>query len=243
MYPGTRRHRLRIAVAIVAGVLGLTAFLLVAEVGAGPHPAHENTNPPPVPDLFGTPAASSPAKTPLAVPAGPVQVVQGTDLVNGVYLGYPHTITGAISAADQFAIQLGSTLDPGQVAAVMRLVADPSYPQGPQQFAAGMAGTRTDLGIPASGPVPDGDSLVLEPAEYQLRDASADQVTVLLLSDFIATTVADGTQSQVGVYPLRMHWTDGDWKILAPGSTDYSGLAADPDSSQAVSKGWQEVSP
>jgi hypothetical protein len=243
MYPGTRRHRLRIAIAIVAGVLGLTAFLLVAEVGAGPHPAHENTNPPPVPDLFGSSAASSPAKTPLAIPTGPVQLVQGTDPIEGIYLGYPHTIVGAISAADQFAIQLGSTLDPGQVAAVMRLVADPSYPQGPQQFAEGMASTRADLGIPASGPVPDGDSLVLEPAEYQLRDTSADQVTVLLLSDFIATTPADGTQTQVGVYPLRMHWADGDWKILAPGSTDYSDLAADPDSSQAASKGWQELSP
>jgi hypothetical protein len=243
MYPGTRRHRFRIAVALVAGVLGLTAFLLVAEVGAGPRPAHENTNPPPVPDLFGSSGASSPASTPVAVPTGPVQLVQGTDLVNGVYLGYPHTIVGAISAADQFATQLGSTLDPDRVAAVMSMVADPSYRQGSQQFADGMTSTRADLGIPASGPVPDGDSLVLEPVEYQVRDVSADQATVLLLSDFIATTPSDGTQTQVGVYPLRMHWAQDDWKILAPGSADYSELAADPDSSQAASKGWQELSP
>jgi hypothetical protein len=124
----------------------------------------------------------------------------------------------------------------------MHLVADPSYPQGPQQFEQGMASTRAGIGIPASGPVPDGDSLVLEPVEYQLRDVSADQVTVLLLSDFMVTIPASGTQTQVGVYPLRMHW-DGDWKVLAPGSTDYSHLAADPDSSQAASDGWQELSP
>jgi hypothetical protein len=237
------RHRLRTVIALVVGVLGLAAFLLVAEVGAGPGPAHENTNPPPVPDLFGSPSASPSQAPVLTVPSGPVQLVQGTRLVDGVYLGYPHTIIGAISAASQFAEQLGSTLDPVRVATVMRLAADPSYPQGPQQFEQGMASTRTELGLPASGSVPGGDSLVLEPVEYQLRGASVSQVTVLLLSDLVFTSSVGGAQTQVAVYPLRMHWAEGDWKILAPASTNYSSLAASPGTAQATGLGWQELSP
>jgi hypothetical protein len=125
---------------------------------------------------------------------------------------------------------MGSTLDPGRAAAIMRMTADPSYSQGPQQAAQGALNDRHDLGLPASGPVPGGASLVLDPAEYQVRDVSADQVTVLLLADYVSTVPGQGTQTSIGVFPLRMHWAEGDWKILPPGSADYSGLAAGPGS-------------
>lgn len=249
MYPSRIdriRRGIKIAIGVSAGLLLFTAIGLVIETALSPQPK-ENTLPPPVPDLFGsTPAPASPTPAATAtVPAltGPVQVIQGSQLISGVYLGYPHSTQGAVSAADQFATQLGSTLDPDRAAAVMRLTADPSYPGGPQQFAQGVAGERQDLGLPASGPVPAGASVVLDPVEYQVQDVTASQVTVLLLCDYVTTLPGAGTQARVSVYPLRMHWAQGDWKILTPASTSYSGLGAEPGSAQAASDGWQELSP
>lgn len=238
-------HWIRTGIAAAAGLLLMTAIGLVVEVGTGPHPAPEYT-PPTVPDLFGGSGAPPPSPAASATePAlsGPLQLIQGRDLVNGVYLGYPHSTQGAVSAAAQFATQLGSTLDPDRVAAVMRMTADPSYPQGPQDFAQGMTSTRQDLRLPASGPVPAGVSMVLEPVEYQVRGITPDQVTVLLLSDVIITMPAQGTQTRIAVYPLRMHWAQGDWKILAPGNASFIKLAAEPGSAQAASDGWQELTP
>jgi hypothetical protein len=68
-------------------------------------------------------------------------------------------------------------------------------------------------------------------------------VTVLLLADYVITVPAQGTQTRIAVYPLRLHWAEDDWKILDPGSTSYSGLSAEPGSPQAASDGWQELSP
>jgi hypothetical protein len=245
MYP-SRTYRIRrgikIAIGVSAGLLLLTAIGLVIEVALSPHPK-ENTLPPPVPDLFGSPSVSAtPAPTGPAL-TGPVQVIQGSQLINGVYLGYPHSTEGAVSAADQFSTQLASTLDPDRAAAVMRLAADPSYTVGPQQFAQGIISERQDLGLPASGAIPSGTSVVLDPVEYQVRDVAADQATVLLLCDYVTTQPAQGTQTRIAVYPLRMHWAEGDWKILAPSGTTYTNLAAEPGSPQAASDGWQELSP
>ena len=237
--PARFRRGVRYGIAAAAGILLLAAIGLVVEVAMGPHPAG-TTQPPPIPDLFGSPGASS---APTSQPPGLLHLIPGRQLQDGVWVGYPHSTAGAVSAADQFASQLASTLDPGRAAAVMRLVADPSYSQGPQQFAQGMASARADLGLPGTGSLPGGTSAVLDPAEYQVRDATPDQMTVLLLSDYVVTTPDSGTQTRILVYPLRMHWADGDWKILAPGNATYPGLAVQPGSPEAASAGWQEVSP
>src|SRR6202044_2570724 len=98
----------------------------------------------------GTVGGGSPALS------GPVQVVQGREQVNGVYLGFPHTTAGAVSAADYVVSEVFSTLDPDRAAAVMRLTAAPSYASALQQAAQGVISDREDLGIWASGPVPAG---------------------------------------------------------------------------------------
>jgi hypothetical protein len=244
-----RRHRIRrgirIAIAAAAGLLLLTAIGLVIEVAAGPHPKG-STQPPPVPDLFSgygqTPAPAASSAGP--APAGPMQVLQGRELVNGVYLGYPRTSQGAVSAAVEFMRDIGSTLDPDRTAAILRLTADPSYPQAPQQFAQGTITTRTLLGLAGTGLVPAGTSVVLQPAEYQVKDVTASQVEVLLLADYDVTLPGQGTQAKTGIYPLGMHWAEGDWKILPPETTvDYSSLLTQPGTAQAAADGWQELQP
>ena len=233
------RKRLKISIALAAGVLVLAGGMLIFSVlTQGPQPPG-TTEPPPVPDLFGSTSPSAAQTT-----AGPMRILQGSQMVNGVRLGYPHTIQGAVSAADEFARDIGSTLDPDTAAAILRLTADPSYPQGPQQYAQGVITTREVLGLPASGPVPDGASAVLQPVEYQLRDVSADQATVILLTDLDITLPGQSTAAKVSLFPLQMHWADGDWKILAPQQTgDLGSLLTQPGTSQAAKAGWQELSP
>jgi len=226
----------------LAGVSVLAVIGLVIEAGLTSHDGKPQAIPPtslPVTQW----QAMSPRQSATANPTltGPVQVASGTQEINGVSLGFPHSTVGAVSAADALASEVGSTLDPDRAAAVMRMVADPSFPKGPQQAANGVAGDRTALGIQASGPVPQGYDLEVSPQEYQVRDVRADRVTVLLLSDIIATTPGGGTTTKVGVFAVAMHWAQGDWKVLPTPATDYSGLTAEPGSAQAASRGWQEL--
>ena len=127
---------------------------------------------------------------------------------------------------------------------MLRLTADPSYPSGPQDFAEGTISERQQLGLPATGPLPPGASIVLDPVEYQVRDVTPNQVTVLLLADDVLTLPNQGSQTRVGVYPLRMHWAEDDWKILQPDTrTSYAQLSAVPGTAQAAGLGWQEMTP
>jgi hypothetical protein len=231
------RRGIKIAIAAAAGLLLATAIGLVIEVALGPHPKY-STLPPPVPNLF-----SAYGTTPSPA-AGPMRVLQGSQLVDGIRLGYPHTTQGAVSAADEFMRDIGSTLDPDRAAAILRLTADPSYPQGPQQYAHGVVTTRNILGLPTSGPLPDGASTVLQPVEYQVKDLTADQAMVLLLADYDITLPGQGTQAKIGLYPLGLHWAVGDWKIVAPETNlDYSSLLTQPGTAQAAADGWKELSP
>jgi hypothetical protein len=258
-----RRHPLvRGVLLFIIGVLVVTAIGLA--VGAGRDsgqrpqafppaalpvppwdaPAPAATQPPPALSVA-SPRTASPSKAspyPIATAlSGPVHVVQGARLADGVYVGFPHSTAGAVSAADEYATAILSTLDPAQAAAVMRLVADPSFTQGPQQAAQGATATRQVMGIAASGPVPAGASFEMVPVECQVRDVRPDAVTVLLLSDFITRTPAQGTQDRVSVFPVALHWADGDWKVLPSPATDYSGLDAQPGSPQAAALGWLQL--
>jgi hypothetical protein len=245
MYRTSRvRRRLRWIAAYLAGVCVLAVIGLVIEAGLASKDGKPQAIPPAalptaqweaLSPTHGAMASPSPAFT------GPVQVIAGSQAVNGVWLGFPHSTIGAISAAAALASEAGSTLDPDRAAAVMRMTADPSYADGPQQAASGAVSDRTALGLPASGPVPEGYGLDLSPQEYQVRDVSADRVTVLLLADIIATTPGQGTTTKVGVFPVALHWAQGDWKVLPTPATGYSGLIAEPGSAQAASLGWQEL--
>jgi hypothetical protein len=250
MYPGNRPRRrwLRWLLIYFAGVAALLTAGLVIEAAVTPGPTGPQAFDPVVPALppaSGSPAAPKPAPTASsAAPlSGPVTVATGSELVNGVELRFPHSTVGAVSAAADTAGEVFSTLDPDRAAAVMRLTADPSYPGAPGQAAAGAASDRQSLGIPASGPVPVGYSLVVQPVEYQVRDVTADSATVLLLCDFTTTQPGTGTQSRVGVFPFRMHWADADWKVADPGGASYVNLAAEPFSPRAAALGWQELLP
>jgi hypothetical protein len=234
----------RVLPLVVLGVIGLLALVAVGvavESALSPRKS-ENTRPPAADPLPG--ASNSTPSTPNAeksAAGGPITLVQGSTLINGLYVGYPHSLTGAVSAAVEYWTQLGSTLDPDRAATVARLAANPTWTSAPNTFAEGPTNTRQTLGLATSGPIPTGASVQLEPVEYQVRAATTNTVTVLLLSDYTTTTTAEGTTTHVGVFPLDMIWTAGDWKIADANSQDETSLAALPGSAQASADGWQEM--
>lgn len=242
-----RRHRWTFwFLAWFFGTLALMVIGLVVEQLTAPPPPSPLSEIPTAPATSPSPRTAAPPGTPRSSgPAltGPLRVLQGRQQVNGIELGWPHSTTGAVSAADAAVTEVFSTLDPDRAAAVMRMIADPSFADAPQEAAQGPANVRKHLGLPASGPVPAGASVQAEPVEYQTRGVTADTVTVLLLCDYITTAPEQGTTTRAAVFPVPVHWAAGDWKVLPLAGTDYSGLGAEPDSPQAASLGWQDLEP
>lgn len=239
--PRTARRRLLLALA-AAALLAATAVLLLAAPrhrggGAAARPSA------PAATLAASPAASPGAEATEGTPnIGPITLLSGKSLVQGVYLGYPHTTAGAVSAADQFATDFLSTLDPDRGAAIARLIADNSYPDAPAQFAASVQASRQHLGLPATGAVPPGYAMTAVPVMYQLRDVRPDSITVLFLLDLSTATPTAGSQTQLAVVPFAVHFDGADWKMLTPVDGDpYLALSASPDTADATAKGWADL--
>src|SRR5204862_3059028 len=77
---------------------------------------------------------STPTGTPVAT-RGSLTVVHGARMVNGVGVGYPHSLTGAVSAAVEYYSQLGSNLEPQRGTVLGGLIAVASWTDAPQTFA------------------------------------------------------------------------------------------------------------
>lgn len=181
-----------------------------------------------------------PATTPLSPPSGAVTLVHGTRTTDGIETGYPHTAIGAISAAAQYLGAAASTLDPDYAASVMRVAGDPADGSLPTALADSTVKLRADLHLPTSGPLPPPTSFQTTAQMYQLRDTGQDSVLVLLLTSSTFINDRGGMAETTGVFPVRMHWTGGDWRLVDIGGTgqDYSALMATPDTRDAVSRGW-----
>jgi hypothetical protein len=224
---GTNRALLGILAVGALLVVGLVAVPLLAV-----HRGHTGANP----------ASSSPSPTtsPVPVPSGAVTLVQGARLADGVEVGYPHTILGAISAASDYLDAVVSTLDPDYAASVVRVAGDPANAGLPADLAASTVTLRADLQLPSGGPLDAPIAFQTIAEMYQLRDATANEVLVLLLTDSTFVNAHGATAQTTGVFPVRMHWTGGDWKLATIGvaGQNYQGLAATPGTQTAVDQGW-----
>jgi hypothetical protein len=227
-----RRPRWLYVLAAGAGLIVMVAAGLVVQTALTPRPKESTTPPAAMP----APGAAT------AVGAGAFTPLHGSKVIDGVSVGYPHTLAGAVSAAVEYWSQIGSTLDPGRAEAIGKVIADPSWPHAAAKLREGPVSARHGLGLPTSGAVPQGASVVLTPVEYQVRDSSAGQAMVLLLGYYATTLPGQASQTRIGVYPLDLHWDGTDWKALGPDTTtDYSDLEAQPGSAQASADGWHPL--
>jgi hypothetical protein len=226
-----------------AGVILAAAAGLVAEAAFGPQ-HRENFRLPPVPPLPGASRRSPDAAEPGRPARGSLLVLQGRRLAaGGIRAGFPRTLAGAVSAAVQDWTWVACDLDPASIRVIGRVIAAPSWRDGPAELAAGTRGTRIALGLTASGPMPSTARVTFTAVEYQVRDASRRQVTVLLLARYAAAIPGHQPVAGTGVYPVTMRWARGDWKLAAPAphGPDYSWLSARPGSPQAAASGWHAL--
>jgi hypothetical protein len=125
----------------------------------------------------------------------------------------------------------------------MRVVADPASTELPSAAAHSTVQIRQDLQLPAQGVLPDGVSFATEPQMYQLRNVSGDRVLVLLLTLATYTAANGGMANTTGVFPMHMHWVDGDWRLADIGDADqdFSALDATPGTAAASDAGWHFI--
>ena len=218
-------------VAIVAGVVVVVAAAVFAVWQLGGSSPDE-------PDAADP---SSPAGTAPATPTA-LTVISGSSQEDGVSVGYPHSLIGAVSASVEYMSQLASTLDETRAADIGEVVADPLWDNAADEFAHGVASLREQVGVPADGAVPDGVSVTVAPVAYQLRNQTPDKMTVLLLAYTTTQRPDREPQSGIGVYPLMVRWVDADWRWVRPDGTiaalDIEGLRQTPGSPEADALGW-----
>ncbi|MEV1013281.1 hypothetical protein AB0I89_22005 [Micromonospora sp. NPDC049801] len=233
--PGPRRARWVViacgALATLVAATGLIVWVLK------PHRGDATT---------AMPGALAPTATgsSTSVPSGPVQLGAGSQMVQGIAVGHPHSPAGAVTAGTEYLTQVLSNLDPDRARTIATVIADPSFADASDYLAEGAMNLRRTLGVSTIGPVPLGASLTFGPAAYQLRDATPDTTTVLVLGYLSTTAPGRQVASTIGVYPIRLHWAATDWKVLPPDpadATDYTSLAAPPGSVEAAARGWQEI--
>jgi hypothetical protein len=226
-FTGTKRI---LPATVALGVLLIATLITVALVTT--HHGHR-TNP------TGT------RPDPATDPTGAITLVQGSRAADGVELGYPHTTIGAISAAADYLDAVASTLDPDYAATLMRTAGDPANSTLPNDLAHSTVLLRGDLQLPTSGPLPAPVVFQTTAQMYQLRNISTNCVLVLLLTTNTFINARGGSAQTMGVYPVQMHWTSGDWRLSGIGGTaqNYSGLAATPDTAAAVAHGWLALVP
>jgi hypothetical protein len=238
--PRVRRTRAVVAVGAVALLLAVAVLVSRHTDHRPPSGAHPAGAAPAAGSSVEAPQ-SAPTSTPdTASPPSPtVKLVAGARQVNRVAVGYPHTIDGAVSAANEYAIQLGSTLDSGRAVAIGQAINDPASGDSLASFAQGPMNSRRKLSLPVSGATPLGASISLGPVSYQLRPADRDHVTVLLLGYLTTITASQGMTNLVGVFPCPLIWSGGDWKLTKlAADADYSRLRLAPGSTEAVAAGW-----
>jgi hypothetical protein len=186
-------------------------------------------------------SAANPTPSDAPQDAEPLRLVPGDKTVDGVRVGYPRSTVGAVSAAIEYWTQLGSTLDPDRARRIGGRVAARSWKDAADELAQGPVNTRRQLSLPTKGALPAGASISLGPVAYQVRDAKATSMTVLVLAYLITTTPTDGTVSRLGVFPAPMRWDDDDWRLAADERhTDYRRLQTTPGSAEAAAAGWLE---
>ena len=232
MTPKIKLRSLRTAA--VLGAAGLAASLAVA-IPLASHAAHTTGHGP-----VATPAGPSPR--PNAIAAGPVELVPGAHWKDGLWLGYPRTQSGALSAGLEYTTAVVESLDPDRLRAVLADVLAPG-----ERIAAGLAAAvRSDralVGAPATGPLPAGAALVLTGRMYQLLDFNQSQAHLLLLFTMQASGPgAPDLSGKAMILPVRLRWAVGDWKLSAwDRGPSYRSLIAPPDSASAYGEGWLDL--
>jgi len=268
--PGTQRQRRTGPIVLGSLVLGILVALVGVAVAralsGGPTPAARTPAPPPsnppapgapavkptgtapsAPSAPSGPAATATPGTVQALPDGPLHLPAATGNIAGVPVGYPHTTSGAISAAYHYSQALAGTLNADRGAAIAHVVADaPSWPKASDEIAAIVTNTRHGLGLPERAATGETAFITGTPQAFMLRSpATLDEVDVLLLARIDSYSPTSGNRATAQVVDTPMHWNGSDWRLADPqpvSASDRTHLTVDPNDPAALALGWRKVS-
>ncbi|GHG50224.1 hypothetical protein [Streptomyces griseocarneus] len=225
-----RRLALLIAGALVVG--GATTFLVLS-----PDDSRKTDKPTAGP----TASASTQAQT--GGSNVPTVLPKPKDVKDGVPVGYPHTLEGAISAAAHY----GDVLDlfnPKAAEQQARVMAAPNHRMMLETYMVQSAQTaRTNEGLPADGESDNANFITTQSRAYHVANSTADSVTVWILMD-CQTSVRGVARSTTQVRGVVLVWTDGDWKMslrTLDGLPDNAPKNVTPNSQNAAQEGWRSL--
>ncbi|HEY6797830.1 MAG TPA: hypothetical protein VI248_24405 [Kineosporiaceae bacterium] len=178
---------------------------------------------------------------------GPVALPRGSQRVDGYWLGYPHSLTGAVAAAVEYA-RHSQCLDLACVDANHRMIISPDWPQGRARSLEGMKLNRKTIGLPDGVAVPAGASVAVSPMAFRLDadvsgpdlGAQTPQVRVMLLvyQNLAGPTIRP--TNRVLVLPVPLHWDGHRW-VIVHGDRNYHQYGAMPGTPKAQSLGWRDI--
>ncbi|MEV8476179.1 hypothetical protein [Streptomyces sp. NPDC051173] len=228
-----RRRLALLATGILIGGAGVTAFFVLGPGGSSDDASKHDVSP----------SASAPAVAPTGGSNTPTLLPKAKEVKEGVPVGYPHTLEGAISAAAHYT-DANDLFTPEAAERQARVIAEPNY--------LGMIGSyarmsaqqvRKSRGLPENGESDTANFYVNQARAYSVASAESDKVTVWLLVD--ATISVKGVSENANqVRGAIMVWADGDWKMSFDSLNDLPDSkpsSAVPGSPQALAEGWRAL--
>jgi hypothetical protein len=193
---GRRRGRLPL---VVAGVL----IIVLLAFGGGIRFAQNSTQ---------LPAVGQPAARPGRVGPGPTRVVAG------VPVGYARSRQGAVAAATNYTVVIGSPtlLDPDARQAALKAMAGPSAdPASLNKLSEASDQVVKALGLPPDGLSEEARSEVAFrtiPVAWKLEQYDNSAAAVAIWTTGFIGTAKLPAQETWGVFRVQLRWVDGDWR-------------------------------
>ncbi|GAA0464540.1 hypothetical protein ACFQ2B_40495 [Streptomyces stramineus] len=228
-----RRRLTLLAAGVLAAGAGVTAFFVLGSddsgSGGGQHEA--------------SPSASAPAAIPTGGSNTPTLLPKAKEVREGVPVGYPHTLEGAISAAAHYT-DANDLFTPEAAERQGKVMGEPNYTQLIGTYARMAAQkARQDRGLPESGESDTANFYANQSRAYSIASAADDKVTVWLLTDS-TVSVKGVSKNSTQVRGAVMVWAQGDWKMSVDtldGLPERQPKPATPGSPEAAQEGWRAL--
>ncbi|MFF2751078.1 hypothetical protein ACFVVA_36780 [Kitasatospora sp. NPDC058048] len=192
-----------------------------------------------------SPVPAPPASTPNGTGTGatPASGIGPARVVSGVPVGYPHSKSGALSAAANYSAALGSprVLTPEGRAGIVSAIAAPASAAALQQQLERSTSSATYDQLRADQGTKTPIGLASVPISLQL-DGTGEPGDTATVQVYAITYVASSTATAAGGYgraTVKLAWSGGDWKL-----TDFAAVSTTgPISTNyyAPSTGWLPV--
>jgi hypothetical protein len=199
------------------------------------HDAHHPAAPDRPVETQAQPPQTALAPTDLTLPPA-------TSTMNGVPIGYPQSLPGAVAAAYGYS-RVATGLDVQATLRVVDTLADPAVGWFDQarrdEASAGLVAQRKKLGLPAAGPVGPA-ALTVTPAGYQLVGTPTPTAATVLTLNVVSMTATNAVKSTgLLVYRWTLRWNGTRWVTTTVYVNDADQrLAVTPFTPQARSVGW-----